>query len=326
MLSRNKENDSSGLWSNIAPDVKVHIHKSATDRSEAEFVVHRIEQFVGGTSYFSIDSKRVDSDGLPKDYTFSDFAVLVRTKQLAKPLVEALNRSGIPFNSLSDETITSEDLYQFLTTSLRMVIRPNNNIDHTIDKELAERLDVVKRSIIHSDLAALNASQLINHIWEISSIDNWLVDSNSQEIRKRLVRFAQPFDHSIDAFLDALMLQKKVDNFDRHHERVNILTLHASKGLEFPVVFIVGCEEGILPLVHGTEQADLNEERRLLYVGMTRAQRYLFLSYSRKRFWNGDYSVRKQSRFLRPISESLIQLEHMMPRKTKRTDNQLKLF
>ena len=88
--------------------------------------------------------------------------------------------------------------------------------------------------------------------------------------------------------MDAVALATDADFFDPRADRVSLLTLHAAKGLEFPVVFIVGLEDGLLPL-HWSEpdEAAMAEERRLFYVGMTRAKDRLILSRARQRFWRG---------------------------------------
>ena len=330
MLTRSHEEESDNLWSNIAPDVKVHFHHTPTDRAEAEFVVHRIEQWVGGTSYFSIDSKRVDDDGLPRDYTFSDFAVLVRTKKLAAPLTEALARSGIPFESLTEETIASEELVRFMAMALRLVQR-STVYDTLIKDDMSDhvREGLRKLRLSQNELAQttdISAARLIEQIWEVADLNQWPGLTDSPRQRQRFIHLAKPFGERIDAFVDALMLQREVDDFDERAERVHVMTLHAAKGLEFPVVFVIGCEEGILPFARGGEISDVEEERRLLYVGMTRAERHLVLTHTKKRFWNGKIREQKPSRFLNAISDALIQRERLAPRKAKKDESQLKLF
>ncbi|GAB2977076.1 3'-5' exonuclease [Amycolatopsis acidiphila] len=105
-------------------------------------------------------------------------------------------------------------------------------------------------------------------------------------------------------FRTELSLGVEVDTWDPRADRVSLLTLHAAKGLEFPVVFVVGCEDGLLPLRWpGTEPAEeeLAEERRLLFVGITRAQRHLYLSHAAER--GGRTSGR--SRFLADLGDAV---------------------
>ena len=97
-----------------------------------------------------------------------------------------------------------------------------------------------------------------------------------------LAPLAATCGEDLEGFLGELALGAEVDASIRGPSRIALLTLHAAKGLEFPVVFVVGCEDGLLPLA-SPRTADEAEERRLFFVGMTRAQSFLYLSGSRRR-------------------------------------------
>ena len=108
-----------------------------------------------------------------------------------------------------------------------------------------------------------------------------------------------------------------------------MLTLHAAKGLEFPVVFILGCEAGILPLTWGdSDTAEMDEERRLFYVGVTRAQRRLYLCQAQKRLWRGRVQDRQPSPFLSDLEEALLERRRaQLPSgQARQGDRQLELF
>lgn len=109
-------------------------------------------------------------------------------------------------------------------------------------------------------------------------------------------------------FLEQVSLVTEVDRYDQNQPRVSLLTIHSAKGLEFPVVFLGGLEEGILPLLaYRGADADIEEERRLFYVGATRAMNHLILGYARERLRWGDYGFwRGPSRFLREIPQHLL--------------------
>jgi DNA helicase-2/ATP-dependent DNA helicase PcrA len=111
----------------------------------------------------------------------------------------------------------------------------------------------------------------------------------------------------IEDFLEEVSLVSDVDTADFTRNAVTLMTLHAAKGLEFPVVFIAGLEEGLFPLSMATEsRKELEEERRLMYVGITRAQQRLYLCYASSRYRFGELSLCTRSRFLDEIDESLI--------------------
>ena len=114
-------------------------------------------------------------------------------------------------------------------------------------------------------------------------------------------------DNSLESFLEGMTLSSDIDNVDDEEESVTLMTLHSAKGLEFPVVFLVGMEEGIFPGYKSIgEQSELEEERRLCYVGITRAKDNLYLTCSKKRTIFGSTSYNMISRFVKEIPEELL--------------------
>jgi superfamily I DNA/RNA helicase len=111
----------------------------------------------------------------------------------------------------------------------------------------------------------------------------------------------------LDRFLDELALGAEVDTWDPRADRISLLTLHAAKGLEFPVVFIAGCDDGLLPLRswRGAE-VDYAEERRLLFVGMTRATTRLTLYTAAKRTLRGEVTECSPSPFISSVDKALL--------------------
>jgi DNA helicase-2/ATP-dependent DNA helicase PcrA len=134
-----------------------------------------------------------------------------------------------------------------------------------------------------------------------------------QENVRELISVAEEFGHydpagSLAAFLEDAALAADADEYDASAEAVTLITLHAAKGLEFGVVFIVGLEDGICPHSRSIDEpAQLEEERRLFYVGVTRARRRLYLSYSLRRAQFGETSLRIPSRFFKDLPKELWQ-------------------
>jgi superfamily I DNA/RNA helicase len=139
---------------------------------------------------------------------------------------------------------------------------------------------------------------------------------------------AQRFNDDLPGFLEEIATGAEVDALDPRAEAVNLLTLHAAKGLEFPVVFLVGCEDGLLPLRWpGSAPSDdeIAEERRLFFVGLTRAQDRLFISHTARRFRHGSEREQSPTPFLNVIDSGLFErLGDPVPARPK--DRQLRLL
>jgi DNA helicase-2/ATP-dependent DNA helicase PcrA len=131
--------------------------------------------------------------------------------------------------------------------------------------------------------------------------DRW---ANVMELRGVAVQYE---DSGLSEFLENVALISDVDNLEEDPDAPTLLTLHAAKGLEFPIVFITGLEEGILPHSRSVDDAEeLAEERRLFYVGLTRAKDQVYLSHAFRRTIFGDSSVSTPSRFIKELPNNLV--------------------
>ncbi len=133
--------------------------------------------------------------------------------------------------------------------------------------------------------------------------------ANLEEFLTVAIEFEEEFaENSLSEFLEGITLSSDLDNMEDEEESVTLMTLHSAKGLEFPVVFLVGMEEGIFPGYQSMmEPKELEEERRLCYVGITRAKEKLFLTCSRQRTIFGSTSYNPISRFLEEIPQDLLE-------------------
>jgi DNA helicase II / ATP-dependent DNA helicase PcrA len=268
---------------------RITIHASSTERAEAEFVVATTERIVGGHTFFSIDSGRGRGDRT--DLSFADIAVLYRTEAQAAALVEALARSGIPFKTSTHAPLSDQPAARALLADIDDAQPLREQIDAAAARLQAQGND-----------AAIEAA------------------------RRHLAALAETWGDDRDRFRDAVALAGQADVWDPRADRVSLLTLHAAKGLEFAVVFIVGMEDGLLPLHWGElDEATLAEERRLFYVGMTRAKDRLILSRALKRHRGGRVREYAASPFLADIENELVRFERTQ-RAHKPEDRQLRLF
>ena len=248
----------------------------STERAEAEFIVASIERFLGGTSLTSFDTGRV-SGSTAASYAFNDFAILYRTDAQTPPLIEALSRSGIPFQKRAHGPLVNHPTVQALLTQIKL--QPS-------EVPLSTRLTQAAAALAQAETP----------------------DAELRPITDALLPLAGKHGTDLDAFVNELTLGVDVDLHDPRAERVSLLTLHASKGLEFRVVFLAGCEDGLLPhrFRFDDDAADLSEERRLFFVGLTRAKERLILTHALRRHWQGESRDRHPSPFLRDIHERLL--------------------
>lgn len=121
-------------------------------------------------------------------------------------------------------------------------------------------------------------------------------------------------EEKLTVFLNDLALVSDIDNLEEDASQVTLMTLHAAKGLEFPVVFLIGLEEGVFPLSRALmEESELEEERRLAYVGITRAEEALYLTNALSRTLYGRTQYNRPSRFVEEIDQELLEIEGMRP-------------
>ena len=274
----------------------ITLHEARTDKAEAEFVVQSLERLFGGHSFFSIDSGR-SRDAEAADVSFADVAVLYRTEAQSDAVAEALHRSGMPFQQHAHTRLLDHPGAAALMDAVRA---------QQTDAPIAARLAAARDSAASTPEAAAdaNAAFPLLHPLALTCTDD------------------------LDRFLSEAALAVQVDTWDPRADRISLLTLHAAKGLEFPVVFIVGCEDGILPLTFGAaEPAALEEERRLFYVGVTRAKTRLFLCRAKQRLWRGRMQSLPPSPYLEDIEERLLERRGAPPPgRRKKPADQMQLF
>ena len=277
------------------PDGPVALRAVADEREEAEAVGAEIEKLLGGASLHAFDSRAVDArDRAEHQLSFADFAVLYRTSAQAAAVGEALARRGFPFQRRSHARLAETPGVPPILAALGA---PGTLSDGAADGgavAVAELLaEAVSRVLSSAPTdAELKRAEAIAAIRSAADV---------------LAPLADRCGADLERFLDEVALGAEVDTWDPRADRITLLTLHAAKGLEFPVVFIVGCDDGLLPLRpwRGAE-IDYAEERRLLFVGMTRATTRLTLLTAAKRMMRGEVTACPPSPFLSSIDPALL--------------------
>ena len=371
VIAHNPDHQATALTADFAAQVKLEVYRAPTDRAEAEYVVHQVERLVGGTSYFSLDSGRVEDDGLTETHTFGDFAVLYRLNAQAKLLEEAFDRSGIPYQTTGGSAPAEQPPVREILSLLwltqvpasrlhwwRLLARGPGAARESALEELVAWISGAADSIggnaaLEPYRAAIlsppeaRAAHTLELVRSLSAAGQASVsklvgtaaagwaelrgrayDAAELERVARLERRADGAGTGMREFLTAAALQSETDRYDERADRVALMSLHAAKGLEFPVVFITGCEEGMLPYLPPNRTADPAEERRLFYVGMTRARRRLILTHAARRLLFGNTVENPLSGFVTDIESALRELcqPPRRPARPSADDLQLPLF
>jgi uncharacterized protein (TIGR00375 family) len=311
------------------PDAPVVVHAVADERGEADAIATEIEKLLGGASFHALDSRAVDARNRTEhQLSFADFAVLYRTSAQAAAVGEALARRGFPFQQRAHSRLAEMPGVAAILAALTPAdalapaapppaspassqpegstpgaavataeVHPPSGGEGLRTGPVAERVTVAVA-------AALAASE---NLADGEPADRAAAIMAIRTAADVLGPLAVKCGSDLDRFLDELMLGAEVDTWDPRADRISLLTLHAAKGLEFPVVFIAGCDDGLLPLRswRGAE-VDYAEERRLLFVGMTRATTRLTLYTAAKRTLRGELTECSPSPFLSSVESALL--------------------
>jgi DNA helicase-2/ATP-dependent DNA helicase PcrA len=185
-------------------------------------------------------------------------------------------------------------LSQFIALIERLRLQAE---EAAVDELLRELVDAIR----YGDYLKAEGPESADRLENVKELMTGAAELLSDELGEVGLR---PLDH----FLQRATLVADVDSLDANADAVTLMTLHNAKGLEFPVVFISGLEDGLFPLARAFDEPDqLEEERRLFYVGITRAERKLYLTYAEERRRNGEFTASRPSSFLVAIPDSLLE-------------------
>jgi len=304
VISKNTSHPILKLWTEKQGGEHITLYEARNEQDEASYLIQMI---------------------LQSNKPFSNFAVLYRTNAQSRVLEEAFLHAGVPYTLVGGTRFYERKEIKDVLSYLRLINNPKDTISYN-------RIEKLGKGRLSKFLAFFEEIQKKNKLINLSTLELLdetltatgylkLYDANVEEEAYRLENIkelrsvATEFPILIDflenvALVEQEYVPERVKEMGENRQAVTLMTLHAAKGLEFPIVAIVGMEEGIFPHSRSLmEKDEIEEERRLCYVGITRAKDKLYLTYANRRLFFGSRTQNAISRFIADIPESVLDLQ-----------------
>lgn len=322
VISKNTGHPILKLWTEKKQGERIKLYSASNGFSEADFVVDEIQK-LKAYSLQSTDSEKTVIRS-PSTISYKDVAVLYRTNAQSRVIEEAFLHAGIPYTLVGGTRFYDRKEVKDSISFIRYVINPKDSVSAKRIEKIGirrfEKLKELVESTTNDQLNSLSTLELLDIVLQKTDYLNLFQKDTEENIArleniKELRSVATEFSN-INEFLENVALVEaeqnskgklRKENSDSR-DMVTLMTLHSAKGLEFPIVFIVGMEEGLFP--HSRSLMDTNqleEERRLAYVGITRAKETLYLTYASSRLYFGEKLNNPPSRFIMDIPENLLE-------------------
>lgn len=299
VIRNNRQHPVLKLWTEKKSTVRPHLFTAFNETEEARFVVEQIQK---------------DQLSSPNNFNYKNYGILYRTNAQSRVFEEALLTAGIPYTLVGGIRFYQRAEIKDCLAYLRLLYNPEDEVSKNRALKIGQRryesflmfaskreqgLNITTRELLEGVLSATTYLERFDK----DDPDDQARIENVKELLS--VAEAHP---NLGEFLEQLALledqQLRRQGLEGSKDAVVSMTLHAAKGLEFPVVFLVGLEEGLIPHARSLmKPEDLEEERRLMYVGITRAMDNLYLTYARSRLFFGSRGVSVPSRFVGEIGE-----------------------
>ncbi|HBI50741.1 MAG TPA: hypothetical protein DDY21_02740 [Candidatus Moranbacteria bacterium] len=347
VISKNINRKDKNLWTEKEAGHLVTSFEAADERDEAEFVANEIKANNAGmySKYVVLyrtnaQSRAIEEVFLKRDIPYriiggikfyqrkevKDIIAYLRLISNPTDMISLERAINEPKRNIGDVTlkkwieISREAGLNYIETGLQPLViggSEKNKLVSSKIESIAKFCEFIKR--MKEIQPRISLSDFIEKVFQESGYEKMLsLDGEDGEKRSEnvleLISVAQKYDETredyedvLSAFLEEVALASDVDNVNQSEDAVHLMTLHSAKGLEFPVVFIVGLEEGILPHSRSLlSSGEMEEERRLMYVGLTRAKEKIYLLFTRQRTLFGSTQMNSPSRFLEDIPEKLV--------------------
>jgi DNA helicase-2/ATP-dependent DNA helicase PcrA len=301
VISKNCTHPILELWTENSGGEEIVLFEARNEHNEAEFILEQIASL----KYQQPDLK------------FSEIAILYRTNAQSRVLEEVFLHHSLPYVLIGGTRFYERKEIKDILAYLRLISNSKDSVSQKriekLGKERFKKFSEFKEKASSKDITLETMDSVIRATGYLSLYDEKDEDDlqrleNIKELRSVAIEFPE-----LDNFLEnvALVEQEYMPDHPKKDgskkNAVNFMTLHAAKGLEFSVVFMVGMEEGLFPHSRTLmDKHELEEERRLCYVGMTRAKHRLYLTYSRKRLFFGQKTSNMVSRFIFDLPEKIL--------------------
>ena len=314
VIEKNILRSQKSLWTDNEEGLPAMIFEAENETQEVDFILDEIK-------------------ALSHIGNLNQFVILYRTNAQSRIFEEGLLQRNIPYRLIGAlrfyERKEIKDILAYLKfianpqdkVSLRRIINvpprgigpkmQNSNLKIQ-NQNLKCKMFYEMMADFRKNLPEVKIPELIDLILKNTGYRDWLLDGTEEgEMRLENIEELKSVakkSKNLEEFLENVSLVSDIDSYDSKAQAVTLMTLHNAKGLEFPIVFITGMEEGLFPHARSmTEPAELEEERRLCYVGMTRARLRLYLTFAQSRLIYGGFQTNQPSRFLADIPEELVE-------------------
>ncbi|MBQ0098840.1 MAG: UvrD-helicase domain-containing protein [Oscillospiraceae bacterium] len=346
VIKNNVERKGKTLWTENPVGEKIEVHTALSERDEAQFIAQKIIDGVAGGMSFSdfailyrmnAQSNTIEQvlsrSGIPhrvigghRFYDREEIKDMVAYLQVINNPHDDVRLRRIinkPKRGIGETTVNrAMDIASSLGESLFNVIKCADDYPD-LSRASAKLLDFSKliNGLIDAHLSnEYSLAELYNLVIEHTNYKEYLQTEkedyeqrieNIDELLSNIVKFEEDYEDeeaTLSNFLEEISLMTDIDNYDADADTTVMMTMHSAKGLEFPVVFLPGLEEGIFPSIQTImDSSQLSEERRLAYVAITRAKEKLYIIKTRERMLFGSTTRNKESRFVTEIPSKVIE-------------------
>lgn len=308
IIAKVKRRSDKKIWTENTGGAPITVYEANNAYAEADFIV--------------TESRSLRAMGS----SWSDVAILYRTNAQSRVIEEVLLAEGVPYRLVGAlrfyERKEVKDILAYLrylrnendTHSLARIVNvPPRGIGPKTFEKGGEKVQqfLSEMQLLREFVSQNTPTASLERLLQVTRYKEFLNDGAPEgEARMENVEELQNLSaefETVEDFLEHVALVSDVDNFDPNADAVTLMTLHSSKGLEFTTVFLTGLEEGLFPHMRALEDdSEMDEERRLCYVGMTRARKRLYLTWARTRMIHGGMTSTVPSRFLSEIRPGLV--------------------